>query len=200
MKNLEYYLELPYTVILRRDEDKDWVARVDELPGCAAHGKTTQEALKNLEEAKQLWIADCLERNDLVPEPPNENALPSGKWVQRVARSLHGKLVALAKREKVSLNQLVTSMLAEAVGARKTDERHIGVPVRDFAEHWTSGIMGPLEVKELTRGWKVIDVPSSSGMLTSTLKIMGRQIPNRGKLDLKEFTYGYKQAAAHKHK
>lgn len=120
MRETKYYLELPYTVILRRDEEGDYVARVDELPGCSAHGKTQNEALENLQEAKELWIQDCIESGHPVPEPVVEETLPSGKWVQRVPRSLHKKLSALAKREGVSLNQLVTSMLAQAVGAQCT--------------------------------------------------------------------------------
>ena len=123
MKNLQYYLELPYTVVIRRDDDGDYVARIDELPGCAAHGKTLEQALEALEEAKQLWITDCLESGDPVPEPATEESLPSGKWVQRVPRTLHKKLAALAKRENVSLNQFVASILAEAVGARRADQR-----------------------------------------------------------------------------
>lgn len=123
MKDVNYYLALPYTVILRRDEEGDFVARVDELPGCAAHGKTPQEALQNLEEAKTLWITDCIESGDLVPEPILEEVLPSGKWVQRVPKNLHMKLTSIAKREGVSLNQFVTSILAEAVGMRMAKER-----------------------------------------------------------------------------
>ncbi len=118
MKDLNYYLRLPYTVILRPDEQGDLVARIDELPGCSAHGKSPAEALEALEEAKGLWITDCIEAGDTVPEPAKEEALPSGKWVQRVPRSLHRKLAGLAKREGVSLNHLVTSILAEAVGIR----------------------------------------------------------------------------------
>ncbi len=123
MKSLKEYLQLPYTVILRKDEDGDYVARVDELPGCSAHGKTRQDALANLEEAQELWITDCLESGQPVPEPAVEEPLPSGKWVQRVPRNLHRKLSTLAKREGVSLNQLVTSMVAEAVGLRTAPER-----------------------------------------------------------------------------
>ncbi len=119
MKDINYYLGLPYTVVLRRDEEGDFVARVDELPGCVAHGKTPHQALKRVEEAKALWITDSVESGDIVPEPDVEETLPSGKWVQRVPRSLHRKLVLFAKREKVSLNQLVTSILSEAAGVRK---------------------------------------------------------------------------------
>ncbi len=123
MKGLKEYLQLPYTVILRKDEDGDYVARVDELRGCSAHGKTPQEALGNLEEAQELWITDCLESGQPVPEPAIEEPLPSGKWVQRVPRSLHRKLSTLARREGVSLNQLVTSMLSEALGSRTGSNR-----------------------------------------------------------------------------
>jgi len=123
MKDLKYYLGLPYTVIVRRDEEGDFVARVEELPGCAAHGKNPELAFENLEEAKELWISDCLESGDSVPEPTPVDQLPSGKWVQRVPRSLHRRLSQVAKREGVSLNQLVTSITSEAVGFRRSRER-----------------------------------------------------------------------------
>lgn len=122
MKTLEYYLGLPYTVVLRRDEDGDYVARVDELQGCSAHGATPEEAISNLNEARELWISDCLENGDPVPEPVDLGHLPSGKWLQRVPRSLHRKLARLARNEGVSLNQLVTSILAEAAGFRNGRE------------------------------------------------------------------------------
>jgi antitoxin HicB len=118
MKDLEYYLGLPYTIILKRDEEGDIVAHVDELRGCSAHGKTASGALANLEESKRVWVEDCLEAGQEVPEPAIAEMLPSGKWVQRVARSLHKKLTDLAKREGTSLNQFVATVLAEAVGQR----------------------------------------------------------------------------------
>jgi antitoxin HicB len=123
-KDINYYLGLPYAVVVRADQDGDFVARVEELPGCSAHGKTPAKALEALEEAKRLWITDCLENHDPVPEPAIEVGLPSGKWLQRVPRSLHRKLIQEAKREGVSLNQLVTSVLSEAVGAKETGQPH----------------------------------------------------------------------------
>jgi antitoxin HicB len=124
-RDREYYVGLPYTVILRKDTEGDWIASIDEFEGCIAHGSTQLEALENVEEIKGAWIDDALEAGDQIPEPPSHEELPSGKWLQRVPRSLHKKVSALAKAEDVSLNQLVTSILAEAVG-RKTQ-----VVVRD---------------------------------------------------------------------
>ncbi len=122
-KNLKYYLSLPYSIILRWDgDDEIFVARVDELPGCSAHGATEAEAISNLRDNMQVWIEDCLEAGDPIPEPAQEVELPSGKWLQRVPKSLHSKLIRLAKKEGVSLNQLVSSALAEAVGMKSRAE------------------------------------------------------------------------------
>jgi|ERR1700722_13393528 len=119
MKDLSYYMALPYTIVLRRDSDGDVVARIEELRGCTAHGKSEAEAIDNLRDMQALWLEDCLESREPVPVPEaDEEPLPSGKWVQRVPRTLHKKLVKAAKDEDVSLNQLVTSMLSEAIGTR----------------------------------------------------------------------------------
>lgn len=46
-----------------------------------------------------------------------------GKFVQRVPKSLHAKLAALAKQEGVSINTLVLSIITEGVGM---EEAHAG--------------------------------------------------------------------------
>lgn len=119
MRDLKYYSNLPYTEIIKPDEDGDFVAQVLEFPGCVTHGSTREEALARLQEVKDLWVQERLESGYTVPEPRPEESLPSGKWVQRVPRGLHYRLAELARKEGVSLNQLVTSILAEAVGLRK---------------------------------------------------------------------------------
>jgi len=113
---LSDYLNLPYTVTLRRDDEGDWIARIQELSGCVAHGNTEVEALERLRDAKRDWIAAALEDHIDVPLPESEDELPSGKWVQRVPRSLHKQLAMMAKTERTSLNSLVTSILSDYVG------------------------------------------------------------------------------------
>ena len=45
-------------VILERDESTgDWAVWCPELPGCTSAGKTEKEALQNIREAIQLYIA-----------------------------------------------------------------------------------------------------------------------------------------------
>ena len=114
-KDLPYYINLPWTIILKKDEQNDVIARIEELDGCISHGSNESEALDRLNEMRSMWLQDCLESGSVIPEPKaNEDSMPSGKWVQRVPRGLHMRLAKMAKREGVSLNQLVTYLLASA--------------------------------------------------------------------------------------
>jgi predicted RNase H-like HicB family nuclease len=51
------------------EEDGAFIAEVPELPRCAAHGGTQQEALSNSQDAIRLWIDTAKEFGDPVPEP-----------------------------------------------------------------------------------------------------------------------------------
>jgi len=57
------------TIIYWSDEDQSFIAEVPELPGCMAHGSTPDEALKNVQEAIQLWLDTAREFGDPIPEP-----------------------------------------------------------------------------------------------------------------------------------
>ncbi len=50
-------------------EDAAFVAEVPELAGCMAHGGTRAEALRNAEEAIDLWLDTAKEFGDPIPEP-----------------------------------------------------------------------------------------------------------------------------------
>lgn len=69
---LEYYLRLPYTIIIRQCDDGIFEASVAELDGCLSHGKTEEEALKMIEDAKRVWIEANLETDDAIPEPDSK--------------------------------------------------------------------------------------------------------------------------------
>jgi antitoxin HicB len=191
MSDLKTYLELPYTVLLRRDNEGDFVAKIDELPGCVAHGKTREEALVNLDEAKVLWVEDCLENGDPVPLPAEEEVMPSGKWLQRVPRKLHRKLQVLSKREGVSFNQYVTAILAEAVGERMAPRVeqpawHADIsPTTVYAEYYMRGSYEPVPSE-----FQVFNVSSVGGKvsgaeLLKSLAHLSAQLPDRIKLKSK---------------
>lgn len=62
-------------IIYWSDEDKVFVAEVPELKGCMAHGETQSEAVKNINEAMELWIETAKEFGDKIPEPKGKLVL-----------------------------------------------------------------------------------------------------------------------------
>ena len=56
-------------------EDGVFVAEVPELPGCAAHGDTQDSALRNVNQAMDLWLETAREFGDPIPEPKGERLL-----------------------------------------------------------------------------------------------------------------------------
>ncbi len=56
-----------YTVILEQEADGGYVASIPAAPGCVSQGDTREEALRNIREALELYLEDCLESGDPVP-------------------------------------------------------------------------------------------------------------------------------------
>ena len=62
-------------IIYWSQEDDAFVADVPELPGCMAHGKTHESALRNAKAAIRLWVKTAREFNDPIPEPKGHRLL-----------------------------------------------------------------------------------------------------------------------------
>lgn len=114
-KALDYYMSLPYAIEVRRNEDGSYFARMPELPGCITWADTFKELGPMIEDAKATWIEGSLEAGLAVPEPREEAGF-SGKVNLRMPKSLHRDLARRAEEEGVSLNQLMVTALARAVG------------------------------------------------------------------------------------
>ena len=56
-------------------EDGVFVAEVPELPGCMAHGDTQETALRNVNQAMDLWLSTAQEFGDPIPEPRGERLM-----------------------------------------------------------------------------------------------------------------------------
>jgi predicted RNase H-like HicB family nuclease len=80
-KTLEYYLSLPYPILLVPDpEDGTWYVKVPLLKGCMTDGETPEEALRNLKEAMTGWLEVSLERGHEIPEPEPPETYLIEKW------------------------------------------------------------------------------------------------------------------------
>ena len=107
MKDVKYYMELPYNYIVQHIKDESgeyYYSKVLELDGCQSTGETFEEAYKNLKEAMEGWIETKLEAGFDIPLPVGYENF-SGKFIVRIPKSLHYKLSVEAEREGVSLNQ-----------------------------------------------------------------------------------------------
>ena len=64
-----------YTVILEKDDDGGYVAIVPALPGCVSQGDTREEVIENIREAAELYIEDCIENGDPIPQEAGKEFL-----------------------------------------------------------------------------------------------------------------------------
>jgi len=111
MKEAVTFMNKNYRVALQYDPDGYWIAEHPELPGCKADGETAQEALTSLDISRELWI-ECSLANGLDVPEPQEAPQYSGRFVLRIPKSLHRDLANEAEAEGVSLNSLVSNVLA----------------------------------------------------------------------------------------
>ena len=86
-----------------------------DLPGCISEGETPEQAVANGYDAVKGYLLSCVKHGDPIPKPSEA----SGQWRQRVPKSMHARLVAKARQEGVSLNTLVTTLIAEGLGQRR---------------------------------------------------------------------------------
>ena len=111
-------IDYPFTVRhLSEDEGGGYLAETLDLNGCMADGESIEEAVHNLEDAINSWVKTAQELGRPVP-PPSDDQQFSGKWVVRTPKSIHHRLVEMAKKEGVSLNTLTVSLLAEGIGGK----------------------------------------------------------------------------------
>jgi antitoxin HicB len=116
--------DLPYPAIIRplsKEEGEGYVVEFPDLPGCFGDGDSPEEALREAESALHSWIVTAKEFGDPLPQPKKKY---SGQWRLRIPKSLHAELVYRAKYENVSLNTLVTTILAGYMGHLHKHDKH----------------------------------------------------------------------------
>jgi len=115
-KDLQYYMGLPYRVVLHPADEGGYVLEIPELPGCLSQAETLEDALIMIEDAKITWLETAIEDGIEILEPARSSDDYSGKLNIRIPKSLHRTLAERAKNEKVSLNQYILYQLARSTG------------------------------------------------------------------------------------
>jgi predicted RNase H-like HicB family nuclease len=161
MKDAENLMSKNYRVALQYDPDGYWIAEHPELPGCKADGDTAQEALSSLDVSRELWIESRLATGLEVPEP-QEAPQYSGRFVLRIPKDMHRELANEAEAEGVSLNSLVSNVLASRHTRREQSVSYVPQLAYPYMGVYYSAFCVP----------KKVTTP-----LSNVLSIAGRQQP-----------------------
>ena len=112
VKNVEYYMNLPYTIVVKKDRDNEggvcYIARVLEISHILGDGKTSQEAIDTLNVHMKMAIQAYLRDGITVPEPQTSY---SGNINIRVDPELHASLAQEAAVHEMSLNKYTALIL-----------------------------------------------------------------------------------------
>jgi predicted RNase H-like HicB family nuclease len=66
---------MKFRVLIEPDEDGVFVAECPTLPGCISQGKTRAEALANIKDAIDGYLASLRKHNEPVPLPISEEVV-----------------------------------------------------------------------------------------------------------------------------
>lgn len=113
MKDLNYYLSLPYRLEIVPDPDEGgYAARYPELPGCITCADTMDELVANAEDAKRVWLEAAQEEGLAIAEPARDEDY-SGQFKLRIPKSLHRALAEHSRAEGISMNQYCLYLLSK---------------------------------------------------------------------------------------
>jgi len=123
-KDLNYYLNLRYKVEIVPFNEEDgggYEARIPQLGREAfrGYGDTIEEALAHLEVVKRDLFKMYLRDGVQIPEPEKEGERYSGRILLRIPFYLHEELSQLARKEDISLNQLLNHLIERGLATTK---------------------------------------------------------------------------------
>jgi predicted HicB family RNase H-like nuclease len=126
-KDLKYYLDLQYNIILENIEDEgqsSYIAYTNELGkyACYGQGESYIEAMQNFLKEKNDFIEFLFKTGETIPEPKKEeNERFSGFFNVRTSPIIHANLVTQAKELGISLNLYLNQILAGATEKKLSD-------------------------------------------------------------------------------
>ncbi len=113
-KNLEYYLNLPwtYTIEQTRDDDKNkiYIVRVNELPGICTDALSLDEAMELIKEPMKAAFEFYMENGENIPEPVKEEDF-KGNIAYRTTSKRHYLISKEAQRKEQSLSQIIDGLV-----------------------------------------------------------------------------------------
>jgi len=127
-KDVNYYMKLKYKIEIVPIPEEDgggYEARIPQLGREAfrGYGDTVEEALAHLEAVKQDLFESYIKDGIPIPEPELEEGRYSGRILLRIPIYLHKELSELAKKEDISLNQLLNHLIERGLASLKYEDK-----------------------------------------------------------------------------
>jgi len=117
-------------------------------------GKSLNHAIKELDEARAVFIEFLAEKGLDIPVPSQDDDQAfSGRFVVRVGKDLHARLAKQAYRNGVSLNQHIVTLLSEGNISDRIDRQlNVLIPKSDAAPNlgWDSTAQNRFPIGGLT--------------------------------------------------
>jgi predicted RNase H-like HicB family nuclease len=66
---------MKYRVIIEQDEDGTFVVEAPALPGCISQGTTRDEALRNIQEAIEVYLESLKAHDEPIPPSIHEEVI-----------------------------------------------------------------------------------------------------------------------------
>ncbi|TVQ53898.1 MAG: type II toxin-antitoxin system HicB family antitoxin [Phycisphaerales bacterium] len=66
---------MKFRVVIEQDEDGKFIASCPTLPGCVSDGNTRDEALANIKDAMEGYLASLQKSGDPIPSPITEEII-----------------------------------------------------------------------------------------------------------------------------
>lgn len=113
-KNINYYLNLPWTYTIETEKDERgkniYVVHVNELEGIATDAPSLEEAMKLIKEVMEATFQMYLENGEEIPEPKILDQF-KGNIAYRTSPRRHYSLVKAAQKKNVSISQLIDTAI-----------------------------------------------------------------------------------------
>jgi len=121
---LKYKIEV---VPIPEEDGGGYEARIPQLGREAfrGYGETIEEALAHLEVIKRDLFESYLKDGLPIPEPEKEEGRYSGRILLRVPIYLHKELSELAKKEDISLNQLLNHLIERGLASLRYEYKPV---------------------------------------------------------------------------
>lgn len=116
-KDIDYYLNLPWTYTIETETYRDstyYIIRVNELPGICTDAEDLNEGMKNIKEAIACAVEIYQEKGQKVPEPINKQEY-KGKILYRTDNERHFLIAKIAKRQQKSISRTLDFIVDEGI-------------------------------------------------------------------------------------